>query len=88
LVAADDSRIITFNAAITITVPSGVFSAGDTITIVNKTAANRTIVQGASVTMTIAGTTNTGNRTLVQNGLCTIICIASNTFLISGAGLS
>jgi hypothetical protein len=38
--------------------------------------------------MYLAGTSTTGNRTLFQNGICTVVCISSNTFIISGAGLS
>jgi len=71
-----------------VTVPSGIFSAGDTISIFNNSAANQTITQGASVTMYLAGTATTGNRTLAQRGICTILCVASNVFVISGAGLT
>jgi len=34
------------------------------------------------------GTANTGNRTLAQYGLCTLLCVASNTFVITGGGVS
>ena len=30
----------------------------------------------------------TGSRTLAGYGLCTILCIASNQFVITGAGLT
>ena len=71
-----------------VTVPSGIFSAGDAITIYNNSSSSQTITQGASVTMYIAGTSTTGNRTLAGRGLCTVLCVASNEFVISGAGLS
>ena len=71
-----------------VTVPSGVFSAGDAISIYNNSASSQTITQGGSVTMYLAGTSTTGNRTLAQRGVCTVLCVASNTFVISGAGLS
>jgi hypothetical protein len=71
-----------------VTVPSGIFSAGDAINIFNNSAANQTITQGASVTMYLAGTATTGNRTLAQRGICTVLCVAANTFVISGAGLT
>lgn len=71
-----------------VTVPSGVFSTGDTITIYNNSGSNQTITQGASVTMRQVGTANTGNRTLAQYGLCTLLCVASNTFVITGGGLT
>jgi hypothetical protein len=71
-----------------VTVPSGVFSVGDSITIYNNSSSNQTITQGASVTMYQVGTANTGNRTLAQRGLCTVFCVASNTFVITGGGLT
>jgi hypothetical protein len=71
-----------------VTVPSGIFAIGDAINIFNNSAANQTITQGASVTMYLAGTATTGNRTLAQRGICTILCVASNVFVISGAGLT
>lgn len=71
-----------------ITVPASVFSAGDAITIYNDNSTNLTITQGASVTMYLGGTATTGNRTLAQRGIATVLCVASNTFVISGAGLT
>lgn len=71
-----------------VTVPASVFSAGDAVTIYNNSGSNQTITQGASTTLRSAGTANTGNRTLAQYGICTVLCVASNTFVISGAGLS
>jgi hypothetical protein len=65
-----------------------VFSAGQAITIYNNSGSSQTITQGASVTMYLAGTSTTGNRTLAQRGVCTVLCVASNTFVISGAGLT
>lgn len=84
LVAGDRGKHVYQRAAANVTVPSGTFSVGDAVTIVNGTASNITVVQGASVTMQQAGTTNTGNRTLLANGVCTLICVSSNTFYISG----
>jgi hypothetical protein len=71
-----------------VTVNSGIFSAGDAISIYNNSGSNQTITQGTSVTMYQAGTANTGNRTLAQRGLCTVLCVASNTFVVTGAGIS
>jgi hypothetical protein len=71
-----------------VTVPSGTFNAGDAINVFNNSASNQTITQGASVTMYLAGSSTTGNRTLAQRGICTILCVASNVFVISGAGLT
>ena len=71
-----------------VTVPSGIFSEGDVISIYNNSASNQTITQGTSVTMYFSGTSTTGNRTLSQRGLTTILCVGNNTFIIGGAGLS
>jgi hypothetical protein len=38
--------------------------------------------------MYLSGTSTTGNRTLAQKGIATIVCYSSNTFIISGGGLS
>lgn len=86
LVAADNGRTIASNAAIT--VPAAVFSAGDAVTLYNNSAATITITQGASVTMYQAGTANTGNRSLGQRGLATLLCVAANAFVITGASIS
>ena len=51
-----------------------------------NSSSNITINQGG--TMYLAGTSSTGNRTLSQRGLATIVCVSSNTFAISGAGIS
>jgi len=71
-----------------VTVPSGIFSEGDVISVYNNSASNQTITQGSSVTMYFSGTSITGNRTLSQRGLSTILCVGINTFIIGGAGLS
>lgn len=71
-----------------VTVNSGIFSAGNNVTIYNNSASSQTITQGASVTLRLAGSATTGNRTLALRGICTIVCVASNEFVVSGAGLS
>jgi hypothetical protein len=87
LVAADAGKHISITTG-GVTVPASVFSIGDAVTIFNNSASNQTITQGASVTLRNAGTADTGNRTLGAYGLCTVLCVASNVFVISGAGLS
>ena len=87
LVASDHGKHISITTG-GVTVPSGVFSTGDTVTIYNNSGSNQTITQGASVTLRQVGTANTGNRTLAQYGLCTVLCVASNTFVITGGGIS
>lgn len=71
-----------------ITVNSGIFVPGDAISIYNDSGSSQTITQGTGVTMYLAGSATSGNRTLAQRGISTVLCVASNTFVISGAGLS
>lgn len=87
LIAGDAGKHISITTG-GVTIPSGVFSIGDTISIYNNSTSNQTITQGTSVTLRQAGTANTGNRTLAQYGVATVLCVASNTFVITGAGLS
>ena len=65
-----------------------VFSAGNAVTVYNNSGSSFSILQGSGVTMYLSGTTSTGNRTLHQRGMATIVCVASNTFSIAGSGLS
>ena len=87
LVAADAGKHINITTG-GVTVPSGVFSVGDAVSIFNDSASSQTITQGSSVTLRQAGTATTGNRTLAQYGICTVLCVASNEFVITGAGVS
>ena len=87
LVASDAGKHINITTG-GVTVPSGVFSVGDAISIFNNSNNDQTITQGASVSLRQAGTANTGNRTLVQYGLATILCVQSNSFVITGSGLT
>ena len=87
LVAGDNGKMINITTG-GVTVNTSIFSAGNNITIYNNSASSQTITQGTSVTMYLAGSATTGNRTLAQRGLCTVVCVAANTFVISGAGLT
>lgn len=71
-----------------IIVPSGIFNSGDVISVYNNSSASQAITQGASVTMHLAGTSTTGNRTLAQRGLATILCVGTDTFVVVGGGLT
>jgi hypothetical protein len=87
LVASDSGKYISITTG-GITVNSGIFSAGQSVTVYNNSASSQTITQGTSVTMYLVGTATSGNRTLAQHGLCTIFCVASNIFVIMGGGLT
>jgi hypothetical protein len=87
LVAADASyKLVTASnaAAITVTVPSSVFSAGDVINLQQIGAGQVTFAQGAGVTITSTGTTSTAPKLRAQYSACSVICTASNTFTIVG----
>jgi len=87
LAASDIGKYISITTG-GVTINTGVFNAGDVVSIYNNSGSNQTITQGTSVTLRQAGTANTGNRTLAQYGVCTVLCVGSETFVISGAGLS
>jgi trimeric autotransporter adhesin len=87
LVATDNGKHISITTG-GVTVPASVFSAGQNIVIFNNSSSTQTITQGSSVTMTLAGSTTTGNRSLASYGVATVLCTASNTFVITGQGLT
>lgn len=76
------------NTSSGVTVPSGILSAGDAITIFNSSTGDITITEGSSVTMYLAGSSTTGDRTLAQKGVATVLCVGTDTFTILGGGLS
>jgi hypothetical protein len=87
LLATDQGKHISITTG-GVTVPSGVFAVGDAVSIFNNSGSDQTITQGGSVTLRKAGSADTGNRTLKQYGVATVLCVASNTFAITGTGLS
>jgi len=87
LVASDNGKHISITTG-GVTVPASIFSAGQNVVIFNNSSSTQTITQGSSVTMTLAGSTTTGNRSLASYGVATVLCTASNTFVITGQGLT
>jgi hypothetical protein len=89
LVAGDAGKYVAqaTNSA-SVTVPNGVFSAGDMVTIVNLTTTNINIVQGSGLDLNFTADGTTGTRTLGAKGACTILFVSSGTSFISGSGLS
>ena len=85
LVAGDHGKVII--ASDTITVPSGVFSTGQTISIYNNTAGDISINR-SSVTMYWVTDGTDANRTLATRGVATVLCVGTNTFVITGGLLS
>ena len=89
LVASDAGKYVAQSSnSASVTVPNGVFAAGDMVTIVNLTATNINIVQGSGLDLNFTADGTTGTRTLAQKGVCTILFVSSGTSFISGSGLS
>jgi hypothetical protein len=87
LVAADaENKLVTLSnaGAITLTVPPSVFTAGQQINIAQIGAGQVTLAQGAGVTITSTGATSSAPKLRAQNSSATVICTASNTFLVVG----
>ena len=86
LVAANLNQLVTFNNAspITLTLPPSVFSAGDVINIAQIGAGQVTLAQGAGVTINSTGATATAPKLRATYSAASIICTASNTFLVVG----
>jgi hypothetical protein len=87
LVAADaENKLVTLSNAsdITLTVPPSVFTTGQQINIAQIGAGQVTLAQGAGVTITSTGGTASAPKCRVQYSAATIICTASDTFLVVG----
>jgi len=86
LVAGDLNDLVTLSnaGAITLTVPPSVFSANDVINIAQIGAGQVTLAQGAGVTINSTGATATAPKLRVRWSSASIICTASNTFLVVG----
>lgn len=87
LVAADASyKLVTASnaAAITVTVPPSVFTAGDVINLQQIGAGQVTFAQGAGVTITSTGATSSAPALRAQYSACSVICITSSTFTVIG----
>jgi hypothetical protein len=63
------------------------YEIGTAITFINQTSQVVTIAITAD-TLTLAGSTTTGSRSLAQNGVATAIKVASTSWIISGTGLT
>lgn len=86
-VASDAGKFISITTGgVTVNSSTG-FTTGQSMSIYNSSGSNQTIT-ATGITLYQAGTANTGNRTLAQRGLCTILCVGSNTYVITGSGVS
>ena len=87
LVATDAGKFIRRTGG-DVTIPYNVFSTGDMVTILNDDGSNMTIIQGSSFSLQNSADASTGNRTLGQRGMATILFNAQNQGYISGSGLT
>ena len=89
LTAADNGQMVSITTG-SVTINSGIFASpfGQTISIYNNSTTSMSILAGSGVTLRLAGTLSTGTRTLARYGVATTICVSSNTFVMSGAGVS
>lgn len=89
---ADDAgkaRRKTGTTAYTYTVNNNVHQAGDVLCAINTGAsANLTIAAGTGVTLQLAGTTTTGNRTVPPGGIAYIFMQSPSLGLVSGPGVT
>ena len=86
LQSSDHGKHISTTAGVTLN--TGIFTIGQNVTIFNNSSSSITITQGTSVTIYLAGTANTGSRTLAQRGIATLLCVGTNAYVINGGGLS
>ena len=86
LVASDQDKLVTLSnaAAITLTVPPSVFSAGQLINIQQIGAGQVTLAAGSGVTITSTGATSAAPKLRAQFSAGTIVCTAANTFTVIG----
>lgn len=89
LTLTDRGKSIDTTAGVTIPLNSAVaFPVGSIVSITNTSTASITITATTNVTLCLAGTSTTGNRTLALFGVATMRKISTDTWVISGAGLS
>ena len=87
LVASDSGKFIRRTGG-DITINPSVFSTGDMVTILNDDGSSMTIIQGSSFSLINTADASTGNRTVAQRGLATILFNAQNQGYISGSGIT
>jgi hypothetical protein len=86
LVSTDAGDLVIVSANILVETTAA-FAVGSTVTIFNNSGNSINITQGTSVTLRLGGTGLTGTRTLAQYGLATLVCVASNVYVVSGSGV-
>ena len=70
------------------TVDANIFSSGDMVSIVNNSASDLDITQGAGMSLYLATDGSTGAKVLSARGVCTMLFVNATTGYISGSGLN
>ena len=86
LVAGDVNKLVTMSDAgtLTLTVPNGVFTAGQQINVQRLGAGAVQIRNDGTSVLTSTGATSTAPDLRAQYSACTIICTSSNNFTVIG----
>jgi hypothetical protein len=89
LVLTDSGKHLYVSSGVTVPPNStAAFNIGTVIGIINSSGSAITITQGSGVTLRLAGVGTNGNRTLSAYGMCTCIKVATDTWYISGSGVT
>jgi len=83
IVNSDKGKYLNVSANVTINTTTA-FVSGDVVSIYNNSAGNITVT-ATGVTLRLAGTATTGNRTIAQRGVATVLCVGSNDYVITGS---
>jgi len=86
LILTDQDKLVTLDnaSAITLTVPNGIFSAGQQINVQAIGAGQVTIQSDGTTVLTSTGATSTAPKLRAQYSAATIICTSSNNFTVIG----
>jgi hypothetical protein len=92
---ADQGRHLYYNVATSSilyipTTSNVAFPVGATIDIISRTSssANVTITPNTGVSLFLAGNTTSAGRNVTTYGVATLVCVAANTWFVSGTGVS
>ena len=81
---AANTLVTTSNASpVTVTIPAGVFAAGNQIN-VQSIGVGQTTISGGSVTITSTGASSSAPKLRARYSAATIICTATNVFTVIG----
>jgi hypothetical protein len=86
LVLTDQDKLVRLSnaSAITVTVPNGIFSTGQSVNLQQIGAGQVTVVSDGTTVLTSTGATSTAPKLRAQYSAATIICTSSNNFTVIG----